>query len=165
MRHARISTSNSEDHEEEGRRAPLGSGKPSTDSAKRTTRLSGEISADFTAVIALITASATSFRTAPLRHAFGSHLVYAFGAVRLLCSSAHVGQLSSTRRRRKLRNLRRDGAQAEQELAEQELGGGERGLSFTWTKGMGDLARWGEATELLLSRGFVFVFFQARCYV
>ena len=47
-------------------RAPFGSGNASTDSPKRTTRLSGLISADFTLTIAFIMASATSCGHGPL---------------------------------------------------------------------------------------------------
>ena len=79
---------------------PFGSGKPSTDSENRTTRLLGEIcaarssrqmnmqrrrrgstgehvrtSAFFTEHIAFRTASATSLRTAAFRHVFGSHVI------------------------------------------------------------------------------------------
>jgi len=43
----------------------------------RTTTLAGLVSEAVTLLIALMTASATSLRTAALRQAFGSHLIFA----------------------------------------------------------------------------------------
>ena len=51
---------------------PGGNANPSTASLKRTTTLSGVISALFTFTKALMTAFATSLRTSGVRHAFGS---------------------------------------------------------------------------------------------
>ena len=61
---------------------PLGSGKPSVDSPNRTTRLSGEMSADFTLIIAFRIASATSLRTSAVRHSLGIQVTWTNGMAR-----------------------------------------------------------------------------------
>lgn len=58
---------------------PFGSGKPSTLSENRTTRLLGEMSADLTLTMAFITASATSLRAAAVRQALGSQAMCTCG--------------------------------------------------------------------------------------
>ena len=70
---------------------PFGKGNPSTDSEKRTTKFSGEMSASFTDTIAFRTASATFLRVDAVRHAFGSQVICTKGIfsvlLRVVCST------------------------------------------------------------------------------
>lgn len=64
--------------------------RTSTLSEKRTTKFAGDMSADLTEHIALMTASATSLRTAAVRQAFGSQAIWTKG---MLMFGAGCGDL------------------------------------------------------------------------